>query len=175
LIKADEASKFHQGLELLGKCVGAASLRPTTQGAPDVIWNFADDLCVCLEAKTDKKPGGLIYKKDLEEAKLHPDWARHHLKLGDQSECPVVLISATSKVDKVAEPFMEPLFYMSPDAARIFAQHTAKVLRNVRAKFAGRDFSEAEKQFAAEIVAAGLDFESVKSLLTKTKLTEATK
>jgi hypothetical protein len=105
----------------------------------------------------------------------YPDWARHHLKLGDQSECPVVLISATSKVDKIAESFMEPLFYVSPDSVRSFAEHTAKVLRDVRAKFAGRDFSEVEKQFPAEIVAAKLDFQSVKSWLRKTKLAEATK
>ncbi len=173
LIKSDDAKEFHQGLELLGNCTGASALRPTTDGAPDVIWPFLDKFCICFEAKTDKKAAGFIYKKDLEEAKLHPDWAKHQLKLGDDCEFASLIVSSTSKIDKIAKPFVTGLFYMTPAAVRSLASHTVEVLRKLRAKFAGRDFSSAEKEFAAEIIAAKLDYESVKGLFTRTKLADA--
>ncbi len=62
---------------------------------------------------------------------------------------------------------------MTPAAVRSLASHTVEVLRKLRAKFAGRDFSSAEKEFAAEIIAAKLDYESVKGLFTRTKLADA--
>jgi hypothetical protein len=165
LLKEDEPSKFHQGLELLGRCVGSLPLRPTTDGAPDVVWSFEDILSVCFEAKTEKKPSGTIFKKDLEEAKLHPDWVKHNTKVSSECEFVVALVSQTAKLDKVAEPFAEGVYYVSPDTIRSLASHVVTSLRSLRAKFAGRDYADAEKEFAAEIVAAKLDFESLKAAL----------
>jgi hypothetical protein len=166
LSKEDEPSKFHQGLELLGRCIGSLPLRPTTDGSPDVVWSFGDILSVCFEAKTEKKSSGLIFKKDLEEAKLHPDWVKHNTKVSGECEFLVVLVSQTARLDKVAEPFAEGVYYISPDTIRSLASHVVAVLRSLRAKFAGRDYADAEKEFAAEIIAAKLDFESLKAALT---------
>jgi Type III restriction enzyme, res subunit len=170
LVKQDEASKFHQGLEMLGRCVGSLPLRPTTDGAPDVVWSFGDLLCVCFEAKTEKKPSGAIFKKDLEEAKLHPDWVKHNTKISSECKLLVVLVSQTAKLDKVAEPFAEGIFYLEPNKIRSLADHVVTILRSLRAKFAGRDYADAEKEFAAEISAAKLDFESLKSTLASAPL-----
>lgn len=170
LSKEDEPSKFHQGLELLGRCIGSLPLRPTTDGSPDVVWSFGDILSVCFEAKTEKKSSGLIFKKDLEEAKLHPDWVKHNTKVSGECEFLVVLVSQTASLDKVAEPFAEGVYYISPDTIRSLASHVVAVLRSLRAKFAGRDYADAEKEFAAEIIAAKLDFESLKAALTSTPL-----
>jgi hypothetical protein len=145
-------------------------LRPTTDGAPDVIWSFEDILSVCFEAKTEKKPSGTIFKKDLEEAKLHPDWVKHNTKVSSECEFIVALVSQTAKLDKVAEPFAEGVYYVSPDTIRSLASHVITRLRSLRAKFAGRDYADAEKEFAAEIVAAKLDFESLKSTLASAPL-----
>lgn len=161
----DEPSKFHQGLELLGRCIGSLPLRPTTDGAPDVVWSFGDILSVCFEAKTEKKVSAAIFKKDLEEAKLHPDWVKHNTKVSGECEFLVVLVSQTAKLDKIAEPFAGGVYYISPDTIRSLASHVVAVLRSLRAKFAGRDYADAEKEFAAEIIAAKLDFESLKAAL----------
>ena len=166
----DEPSKFHQGLELLGRCIGSLPLRPTTAGAPDVVWSFGDILSVCFEAKTEKKLTGAIFKKDLEEAKLHPDWVKHNTKVSDECEFLVALVSPTATLDKVAEPFAEGVYYVSPDTIRSLAHHVVTILRLLRAKFAGRDYADAEKEFAAEIIAAKLDFESLKSKLASARL-----
>src|SRR5579871_6002709 len=101
LLNEDDSSKFHQGLELLGRCVGSLPLRPTSDGAPDVVWSFDDILSVCFEAKTEKKSSGAIFKKDLEEAKLHPDWVKHNTKVSSECEFIVAIISPTAKLDKV--------------------------------------------------------------------------
>jgi hypothetical protein len=135
-----------------------------------VIWSFGAILSVCFEAKTEKKSSGTIYKKDLEEAKLHPDWVKHHTKVGHESEFLAVLISPTAKLDKVAEPFADGVYYISPETFRSMASHVVTVLRKLRAKFAGRDYADAEKEFAAEIAAAKMDFESLKSALTSMPL-----
>jgi len=76
LAKSDHTS-FHQGLELLGACLGATPLRSTEQGAPDVIWSFGNGHHFAIEAKTEKAAGGFLYKKDLQEAKGHRDWITH--------------------------------------------------------------------------------------------------
>jgi hypothetical protein len=175
LLKDDQSSTFHQGLELLGRCIGSLPLRPTSDGAPDVVWSFDDILSVCFEAKTEKKSTGAIFKKDLEEAKLHPDWVKHHTKLADESEVLVVLVSATPKLDTVAVPFAEGVYYVSTETVRLMASHVVMVLRKLRAKFAGRDYADAEKEFAAEIVAAKMDFESLKSALTSMPLKKTKK
>lgn len=175
LVKSDEPTKFHEGLELLGRCVGASAVRPTASGTPDVIWLFVDKFCACFEAKTDKKADGYIYKKDLEETKLHPEWAQHQLKLGDGCEVVSVLISPTPRVDKIALPFVEGIFYLTPMALRALAARTVTVLRTFRAKFAGRDYSDAEKEFAAEVIAAKLDYESIRTFVTGSRLGDASK
>jgi hypothetical protein len=175
LLKDDQSSNFHQGLELLGRCIGSLPLRPTSEGAPDVVWSFEDILSVCFEAKTEKKPSGAVFKKDLEEAKLHPEWVKHHTNVADESEFLVVLVSPTAKLDKVAEPFAEGVYYVSTETLRSMASHVVTALRELRAKFAGRDYADAEKEFAAEIIAAKMDFESLKSALTSTPLKKAKK
>jgi hypothetical protein len=175
MLNDDQPSNFHQGLEMLGYCVGCSPLRPTSDGAPDVVWLFEDVFCTCFEAKTEKKADGAIFKKDLEEAKLHPDWVKHHQKVADDCEVVTVIVSPTAKLDAIAEPFAEGVYYISPTVLRSLAAHVVAALRKLRAKFAGRDYAEAEKEFAAEVVAAKLDFASLKSTLTSTLLKKPTK
>jgi hypothetical protein len=168
-LESNESTKFHQGMELLGKCLGSPSVRSTEQGAPDVIWPFANSFCFCFEAKTGKKPDGNLDKGDLEEARLHPDWAKHHLKF-DNHEFAVIVISPTFKIEKAGEPFAKGLHVVAPDVIREWTAKIAGNLRKIRAKFAGSDYVQKEKEFAAEISAARMDFESVKKFLTKTLL-----
>jgi hypothetical protein len=168
-LKGNESTKFHQGMESLGKCLGSPAVRPTEQGAPDVLWPFANSVCFCFEAKTEKKPDGSIHKSDLEEARLHPDWAKHYLKF-ENHEFVVVVISPTSKVDDIAVPFATGVFIVTPNEIRTWASKVVESLRQMRAKFAGSDYAQKEKEFAAEVDAAQLDFDSVKKLLTKTLL-----
>jgi hypothetical protein len=152
------------------KCIGAAALRPTADGSPDVIWAFLDKLCVCFEAKTEKGVNGLIYKKDLEEAKLHPDWAKHHLQFGSACEFASIIVSSTRTIDKIAAPFVQGLFFLFTANVRSLASSVVEILRKLRAKFADSEYSDVEKEFAAEITSAKLDYNSLRTFLTKNQL-----
>jgi hypothetical protein len=161
-ISSIESTKFHQGLEILGKCLGAITFRPTAKGAPDVIWELAGNLCICFEAKTEKGFDGVLFKKDFEEARLHPDWVKFHKEM-EQHEFVVVIVSQTSTIDKIAEPFVNTVYFLSMKDIQAQAQHIATTLRRIRTKYAGRDYAESEKEFAAEIYTSKLDYSSVKA------------
>ncbi len=74
---------YHEGLEALGKCFGAMTTRTTAMGVPDVVWSFPGDFHLTFEAKTEKSADGKLSKKDVQNAKDHPDWVRANLCRGD--------------------------------------------------------------------------------------------
>jgi hypothetical protein len=63
LLGAKAHTDVHRGLEILGRCFGARSIRPTEQGAPDVAW-LSGNRAIAFEVKTEKKEkGALLLKK----------------------------------------------------------------------------------------------------------------
>ena len=157
---------YHEGLEALGRCVGALTTRTTAQGAPDVVWSFPGDLHFAFEAKTEKDIDAEISKSDLQEAKGHPDWVRANLCQG-RSDVAVssIVVAKSSKVHPVGLPFTGGLFFLTPAEILTWTKGAASALSDMRITFSGRDYPSAAADLSAAIRAKRLDIGSVTAML----------
>jgi hypothetical protein len=166
--------RFHQGLDTLGQCFGAATTRTTEQGAPDVIWSFPNAFHVIFEAKTEKKPSGELSKKDVLEAKGHHDWTQEKMSPEAKDvETKVVVVAPDATLHKIADPFAKGLYYAPPDEVLRLATVLAENVRKLRVSFSGREFSEAGVEFSAAIRNSRLDIPSLRRALLSRKLKES--
>jgi hypothetical protein len=164
-------TSFHQGLELLGSVLGATPLRSTEQGAPDVVWSFGTAYHFGIEAKTEKKSDGFLFKKDLQEAKGHREWIAHKVCPSEKDAViRIAIVSPTAKLDAAAEPFAEGLYYLPTDSVRKFANDCVSGLRQLRSSFSGSEYSNVVATFTAEVRAFKLDFDSILKFLTANPL-----
>jgi hypothetical protein len=166
LLKDSYHVGYHEGLDLLGQCFGAATTRKTEQGAPDVVWSFESDLHVAFEAKTEKKSSAELAKKDVTEAKGHIDWVRDRLcQNPEKAEIHAIVVAPAPALHQVALPFAGGLFYLAPESVSRLAGKTVENIRKLRVKFGGREFAEAAVEFSAALRNMGLDLESAKKAL----------
>src|SRR5205807_10337070 len=70
------------------------------------VWSFHNDFHIAYEAKTEKKESGLLSKKDLQEAKGHPEWVRAHL-CDDQVKAivEVVVVAPSPSLHQICASF----------------------------------------------------------------------
>jgi hypothetical protein len=170
LSKTDHVG-YHEGLEILGRCVGASPTRTTEQGAPDVVWSFTDDLHFAFEAKTEKKTASELSKRNLQEAKGHPDWVKNRLcQDPERAEINTIVVAPTAAVHQIGLPFAGGLFYLSPERIVRMAHRASEGVRKLRVTFGGREFGEAAIEFSSAMRNAGLDLASVKSQLLSERL-----
>lgn len=160
---------YHEGLEALGKCFEAMTTRTTDMGAPDVVWSFPGDFHLTFEAKTEKSADGKLSKKDVQNAKDHPDWVRANLCRGATSaKIAAIVVAPSPDLSQIALPFTGNLLYVSLEEMRKLAAQVAESVRKLRMKFSGRDFAEAAIEFSAELRNGGLDLRGLnKALLSK--------
>ena len=162
---------YHEGLETLGKCLGADTIRSTEDGAPDVIWSFARDIHFPFEAKTEKIPSSSLTKKNLLETKGHVDWVLERVVENSLSaSIDPILVSPHSNVHSVGDTFRKRIFYIHPDKILEFSRDVAKHLLELRVKFGGRDYPAAAKELSVEIRAANMDVPKIISMLKETPL-----
>src|SRR5262245_5797778 len=76
LIQAKESKPFEQGLEMLGRLLGAEAKRFTEDGAPDGFWRFGDWHAFVFEAKTDEAEEGGISLNTVRQAATHEQAVR---------------------------------------------------------------------------------------------------
>ncbi len=162
---------YHEGLEALGKCFGAKTTRITEMGAPDVVWSFPDDFHLTFEAKTEKSADGKLSKKDVQNAKGHPDWVRANLcRDAASAKIAAIVVAPSPDLSQIALPFTGNLLYVSPDEMQKLAAQVAESVRKLRIKFSGREFAEAAVEFSAELRNAGLDLSGLNKALLSTPL-----
>jgi hypothetical protein len=162
---------YHEGLEALGRCLGAQPTRVTEAGAPDVVWSFANDVHVAFEAKTEKKPESSLSKKDLQETKGHRDWVCERLCDGRTTAMiETVAVSESAKVHQVGLPFAGDVFHLTPTDMAAFAARVVAVLRDVRIKFSGGEFAAAAPTMSAILRNNGLDVAAVVNAVTANPL-----
>ncbi|MGD0956702.1 MAG: DEAD/DEAH box helicase [Candidatus Acidiferrales bacterium] len=162
---------YHEGLETLGKCFGAITTRLTEMGAPDVVWSFADDFHLTFEAKTEKSADGKLSKKDVQNAKGHPDWARANVcRNAATAKLAAIVVAPSPELSQIALPFAGDLLYVSPEQIAKLAANTAESVRKLRIKFSGREFPEAALEFSAELRNASLDLVGLRKVLLSTPL-----
>lgn len=157
---------YHEGLEIVGKCFGARTTRSTEPGAPDVVWSFPNDFHITFEAKTEKNLSGELSKKDVLNAKGHPEWVRAKLCSEPKTaEVAPIVVAPSPKTSQIALPFAEGLLYVSPDKIQKLAEQAAESVRGLRLTFGGRDFPEAAVEFSAALRNLGLDLDALRNTL----------
>ncbi|MEX2374115.1 MAG: DEAD/DEAH box helicase [Dehalococcoidia bacterium] len=170
-VDEDDHLRFHEGVEMLGKALGATTTRLSEAGAPDVVWSFGENLHVTFEAKTEKLPGSLYSKSDVQEANGHPDWVR--ARLCEPGSDPVIyplIVGTPTEVDQIGAPFVGDLYLVDPSEIRSFAGAIAAKLSEWRLNFFGRDFAACESEFSAAVRLSGADTASIVTRMTARKL-----
>jgi hypothetical protein len=140
-------------------------------GAPDVVWSFPGDTHFPFEAKTEKKEGGKLSKKDLQETKGHIDWVR--AKVADDGETATidpVVVSPDCAVHEIGEPFKGGIFHLMPQEILDFAKYVADRMSELRVKYSSRDYASAQKELSADIRAMKLDGKTTAGFLKKAPL-----
>jgi Helicase C-terminal domain len=162
LVKLGDSTQYHIGLELLGQSLGAETLRSTEPGAPDGVWIFSQQ-CFTFEAKADKDERGKLYKKELQQAKGHPDWLRNERhSLTDIPIQPMVIAPAKT-LDSAAEPHAKDLYYLSPKQVSDFAQDVSTELSKIRTEFAGKEFAAVVAQLRKRLMRSVLHLDSIQA------------
>jgi hypothetical protein len=170
MAKVTDPTQYHVGLDLLGQCLGAETLRSTESGAPDGIWIFCGQ-CFTFEAKSDKDSNGKLYKKELQQAKGHPDWLRNERNSLAATPIQPMVISPTKTLDPAAKPHAKDLFYVSLKQLSELAEVVAVELSKIRTEFAGKEFAAAFAQLKNRIRQSPLSLNSIQSYF-KTPLVE---
>jgi hypothetical protein len=177
LLLSSKAHKdVHRGVEILGRCFGSRSIRPKEEGAPDVAW-LSGNRAIAFEAKTEKKEQGALYKKELQEAKGHPDWLQYFQAAESNCELTVdiVIISPTQALHNVAVPFARGLFVVSPQTVADLAKQAAKAISELRTKFTGKEFTEVALEFSESMRVRNLTWEAAEKVLLADKLAKSVK
>ena len=144
-----EATKFHIGLERLGQCLGAETMRPSGPGVPDGVWLFGGRNFT-FEAKTESKTSA-VPKKDVLQAKAHPDWLLAQRPELSKDAIQALLVANTTKLDAGAAPHAKGLNYVAPEALATLGSEVAIALKAIRAEFAGKEFAAVRKDFKAKL------------------------
>lgn len=162
LAATQDSTQFHMGLEELGQLVGATTMRPTDEGAPDVIWIFPDTVFT-FEAKSSK----LLSKKYLQQAKGHPDWVKNERpELKSHRYVPVV-VSPEPNVDAAAKAHTTGLHHLRFDDLQTFAARARAAIGELRVHYSGKDYGAALQSFKAKIRILKLSRAHVDELLGK--------
>ena len=169
VVALSNSTRYHMGLEGLGKCLGAEVIRPTEKGAPDVVWIFSDD-CFTFEAKSEKMPEGSLAKRDILQANGHPDWVKAQRKSLKDIPIHPLIISPTSRLDVTAKPHVRQLYFVSTDSIVTFTEKVLSELRENRTRFAGKEYGTVFSEFKTNLRQAGRTYKDIKAFLCKVSL-----
>jgi hypothetical protein len=110
-IRATDAKQFHQGLEFLGRMLGASSHVWEGDAKPDGFWSFGLSDGFVFEAKTQEFSNGAISVKTVRQALTHEKCVRDDFLLPEFGSCLTIVISPRSTIDPEARPHAQKLFY----------------------------------------------------------------
>jgi hypothetical protein len=165
-----ESTQFHIGLEKLGDCYGAETIRPTGDGDPDVIWIFQDGYSYTFEAKSGKDSGTTLSKKNVQQAKGHREWllvSRTGLKKDDIKS---LVVASNCKCKAEAMPHSKGLYCIKPEELVDVAISIAKSLKGIRTEFVGKEYTKVRPDFKQIISQEKMTTEDIEKLLLKKML-----
>ncbi len=172
-IAATEAKKFHQGLEFLGKLLGARThVWPEGSPTPDGFWGFGFTTGYTFEAKTDQFTAGTIGISTVRQAKTHERCVEQEKLLPTHAVCHTVVVSPRTMLERDVRIHCDDLYHCSHAAAvdlfdKAAAAFTA--FRTIAAKVdTGTLADEAERIYRAH----GCFVDDVGSVLRSRKLAD---
>lgn len=170
LIQSPKSRQFEQGLEVLGKFLGAVSKRFMGDGEPDGLWVFGDWHAFVFEAKTDEEEKSGVSLRSVRQALSHEQTVRSMKLLPPYIPCTTIIVSPRTALHRLAVPHATSLFYMSPnDVAKLF-ECAAKAFGNVRTTAGNNSQEVLRDNFNAVYEEHGLTLPALKNLLEKVKL-----
>jgi hypothetical protein len=131
-IAGTEANKFHQGLEFLGKMVGAITHQWSGNGKPDGFWNLVFWRSFVFEAKTDETPNAPISLTTVRQALTHQRCVYDDRLLPPHTQLHTVVISPRSTIDDEARRHASDLLYCSHSHIIELFDRAAAALTEVR-------------------------------------------
>jgi hypothetical protein len=137
LIQAKDSKSFEQGLEMLGRLLGAEAKRFTEDGAPDGFWRFGDWHAFVFESKTDESKQGSISLNTVRQAATHEQAVRSKKLLPDYVPCSTVIISPRTTISKLALPSAGNMLYVSHADIIALFDGASKTFEEVRAASVG--------------------------------------
>jgi hypothetical protein len=170
LIQAKESKSFEQGLEMLGRLLGAEAKRFTEDGAPDGFWRFGDWHAFVFEAKTDESKHGGISLNTVRQAATHEQAVRSKKLLPDYVPCSTVVISPRTAIDKLALPSAGEMLYVSHSEVVALFDAASKAFEEVRAASVGNTDEVLRERFLQHYKHRKLSMQSVVQFLQKKRL-----
>jgi hypothetical protein len=170
LIQAKNSSAFEQGLEMLGRLLGAEAKRFTEKGEPDGFWLFGDWHAFVFEAKTDESEQGAISLNTVRQASTHEQAVRSKKLLPEYVPCSTVIISPRKTIDSLALPSAGKMVYVShADIISLF-DAASKAFEEVRAASVGNTDEVLRERFLQHYKHLKLSMQMVADSLQKKRL-----
>lgn len=171
-IECEEHTRFHQGLEFLGKLLGFKASRPGGQGDPDCVWIAEHDLYIGFEAKSEQSAEGRIGKGDIQQAQGHESWIRAHCDPGAESQVVPVLVSPRGTVDTEAKIHATSLSLVSVEEVRELCDRAKDCIVRIRNDIAGIESPAALEHVCRRLCEAGLSPQQVFAALTENRVAD---
>jgi hypothetical protein len=169
-IQAKESTLFEQGLEMLGRLLGAEAIRFTEKGEPDGFWRFGDWHAFVFEAKTDESKREGISLNTVRQTSTHEQAVRSKKLLPDYVPCSTIIISPRTTIDKMALPSVEDMMYVSHADIIALFDAASKAFEEVRAASVGNTDEVLRERFLQHYKQKKLSMQAVVQLLQKKRL-----
>jgi Type III restriction enzyme, res subunit/Helicase C-terminal domain len=173
-IECQEADKFENGLQILGKMLGAQTHRwdKDEQGTPDGLWIFGSWCAFVFEAKTNENPDRAISLDTLRQANTHEARARADKLLSEFIPCITVVISPKVIIREEARKIetAQKVFYISHKEIIKISRECAEALGQVRSLVANNSQEVVTCKILDEYSSRNVSTESIKQRLTSVRL-----
>jgi hypothetical protein len=170
LIQAKESKSFEQGLEMLGRLLGADSKRFFDKGEPDGFWRFGDWHAFVFEAKTEESEEAGISLNTVRQAATHEQAVRSKKLLPEYVPCSTVIISPRTTINKLALPSAGKMSYVSHSDIISLFDSASKAFEEVRAASVGNTDEVLRERFLQHYKHRKLSMQSVVQFLQKKQL-----
>jgi hypothetical protein len=170
-IAATSPDQFHQGLEWLGKLLGANSKQWTTSGAPDGCWQFGTWFAAVFEAKTEEFSAGHIALKTVRQAATHERTAKRDKTVPQSTATVTVIISPRDTLAKDAAPHAKDMYRISHDAIVQLFNRAATAFEELRLAAPDIGSRQQLREKAIEVYTKhGVYMPDIRQLLTSSRL-----
>lgn len=169
-IQSPKAKSFEQGLQALGKLLGAVSTRFTGEGEPDGLWVFGDWCAFVFEAKTDEKEKSGVSLRTVRQALSHEQTVRSMKLLAPFTPCTTIIVSPRTALHRLAVPHAAGLIYMSPDGIESLFERAVSAFGQVRTTASNCSLEVLRDTFSKVYEDHGLTLPEVKAFLERQEL-----
>ncbi len=165
MLKQKEHSKFDRGMQELGLLLGFTSWKPSSQAAPDSVWQLGNDVAFLLEGKSEASPDAPTSVEECRQASGHLKWARAELQLKDCKSIFSILVTPRTGLDQTAIPHAKDLYIVKPiEMVKLF-ERAKSALTTVRSTMADEMDEEFKERILSELIRSELTPNAIQELL----------